>query len=438
MDSWAPLVRALGDLPREVLASPEGGHLGAVLVLFADPDGDGNLEMVYTRRRDDLTTHPGQIAFPGGRVEVGERVEQTAVREAVEEVGVDPRSVDVLGRLPAFYIPPSRFWLQPVVARWQPHPLVAEETEVAEILRVRLSALRDPAAWRVVRLPARGLSWAWQLDERHLLWGATAGVTATLLDMLDSRWHGGIDPSTLPAECEAQPWATPSQASPQPGPALLQGLAERPLETVPVRVRGGPVSVARGLVAGQAVAGAVTRMAARSSLTSILVLAGGGGDGAVGLFAAQRLREAGAAVHVVLDRTSDRLGPLAAEAVQLVSGGVSTFSGALPTTDLVIDALVGDGLTGALAGTARDIALALRHQVAPVLAVDVPTGLHPVEGAIGEFVPADVTVALGALTPALLAPGSGPFVGDLYLASLDRGDGLVRVARGAAVIRRHA
>lgn len=438
MDSWAPLVRALGDLPREALASPEGGHLGAVLVLFADPDGNGDFEIVYTRRRDDLSTHPGQISFPGGRVEPGETVEQTAVREAVEEIGVEPESVEVLGRLPAFYIPPSRYWLQPVVAWWQPHPLVAEEAEVAEILRVRLSALRDPGAWRVVRLPARGLSWAWQLDERHLLWGATAGVTATLLDMIDPQWHGGADPSTLPAGREAQPWAAPSQGSPTPGPALLHGLEERPLDTIPVRSQGGPTSTTRRVIAGQAVAAAVTRMEARSGPGSVLVLVGGGGDGAVGLLAAHRLRASGRQVHVVLDRAPDRLGQLAAEAMRPVSDVVSTFDGALPTADLVVDALVGDGLSGALTGTPRAMVLALRHQVSPVVAVDIPSGLHPVDGLIGEFVPADVTVALGALRPALLLPGLGPFVGDLYLASLERGNGLVRVTPGATVTRRHA
>ncbi|MGH3666107.1 MAG: NUDIX hydrolase, partial [Egibacteraceae bacterium] len=176
-------------------------------MLIADHGDDA--ELVYTRRRHDLRSHPDQVSFPGGRVDPGETIEQAAVREAVEEVTLRPDTVTLLGRLPALYIPPSRFWLQPVVAHWTaPHPLVAAEAEVAEVLSVPLSRLRDQDVWRTVRLSTSGWSWAWQLDERHLLWGATAVVTAELLALLDGQWHGGLDPADL-ADREVTPWRGP-------------------------------------------------------------------------------------------------------------------------------------------------------------------------------------------------------------------------------------
>lgn len=200
MDAWARIPGA-GD--REPPAFR--GRLGAALALLSDTAGD--IGLVYTRRREDLTNHPGQISFPGGRVEPGERVEEAAVREATEEIGLDPATVTVLGTLEAFYIPPSRFWLSTVVARWdRPHPLVPAEREVAEVLHVSSAMLVDPAAWRAVRLVARGgWSWAWQLDDRHLLWGATAIATAEVLDLCNPGWRRGVTAEDLAGTREVRP-----------------------------------------------------------------------------------------------------------------------------------------------------------------------------------------------------------------------------------------
>ena len=140
----------------------------------------------------------------------GESVEQAALREAAEEVALRDETVTLLGRLPARYIAPSRYWLVPVVARWlRPHRLQAAEAEVAEVLAVPLSLLCDPASWRTVRLPVSGWSWAWQLDDRHLLWGATAMVTAELLDLWLPRWSQGTIPADL-SDREVKPRRSPT------------------------------------------------------------------------------------------------------------------------------------------------------------------------------------------------------------------------------------
>lgn len=437
MDAWSHLARALGSVPRASLTSPEGGRFGAALVLLSDPDGVGDLEIVYTRRREDLSTHPGQISFPGGRVDPGETVEQAAVREAVEEVALDAGSLEILGRLPAFYIPPSRFWLQPVVARWRdPHPLAAAEDEVAEVLRVRVSTLREEGVWRVVRLSSAAQSWAWQLDERNLLWGATAIVTAELLGMIDPHWHGGAEPASLLPHREVRPWETPARTLPARR-YRVAGLPERPLDAVPNGGAGHarlPPSSRQVAAAGHAVLAAVDALdAPRRATQGVLVLAGAGGNGAVGLEVARRLDDRGVAVRVVLARPPDRLRPVAAEALAGVADRSVVFDGELPAAGAVVDALVGGGLSGPLRGDERDVVLALRHRDAPIVSVDLPSGLHPVEGLVGDCVPADVTVALTRPTRRLFLAGLAPLVGDLCVATHGaNGDGaLVRVVPDA-------
>lgn len=391
------LSRALHDLPAATLESPEVDRLGATLVLIEPTDRD-DATIVYTRRRDDMRSHPGQISFPGGRVDPGETVEQAAVREAHEEVALDPAAVELLGRLPAFYIPPSRFWLQAVLAHWvRPHPLVAAEAEVAAVLHVPLSRLRDPESWRCVRLSASGWSWAWDLEDGHLLWGATAILTEVVLGLLDPEWSNGMRPMDMP-DREVRPWEGEHRVVDRRQEARVPGLPEESSEDhatlAPVRTE---VTLQRIEPAAEAVVTATTAVAAGRA-GPIIVLVGPGGTGRVAEAVARLLSARG---HDVAE----------------VHAGEDTAD--LPRAAAIVDGLLGTGLKGRL----RDPALAMIHHLrlrsAPVISIDLPTGVDPVDGLVGDCVSADVTVAIGTTASGLLLPGLAPFVGDLYLARLE-------------------
>ena len=116
--------------PGEGITSRQGGVL---LLLYPH---QGQLYLVLTRRTEAMDNHKGQIALPGGHREGEESIEQTALREAQEELGVVPTAVKVLGTLTPLYIPPSNFCITPVVGwaekrpDWQP-----DDVEVAEVRR---------------------------------------------------------------------------------------------------------------------------------------------------------------------------------------------------------------------------------------------------------------------------------------------------------------
>lgn len=182
------LVRdALLRLPEAVARQlfPEPLIPAAVLVgLVARPDG---WEVLLTRRTDQLRDHPGQISFPGGRLEASDDGPvAAALREAREEVGIDAAFVDVIGHLPPHAVV-TGFAVSPVVAILRPgFALRPDPAEVAEIFSVPLEFLLDPANLiRSVRT-IRGLTvpvCAFQYGPHHI-WGATAHILNTLQETL--------------------------------------------------------------------------------------------------------------------------------------------------------------------------------------------------------------------------------------------------------------
>lgn len=152
--------------------------------------------VLLTQRTDHLTDHPGQISFPGGRVDPGDAdAAATALREAHEEIGLEERFVDVLGAMPT-YTTGTGFIVTPVVALVRPGFAVQPEPfEVAEVFEVPLAFLMNPANHRrhVIELDSGArefLSMPWQgVDEsgqprRYFIWGATAAMLRNLYRFL--------------------------------------------------------------------------------------------------------------------------------------------------------------------------------------------------------------------------------------------------------------
>jgi 8-oxo-dGTP pyrophosphatase MutT (NUDIX family) len=181
------------DSVRQALLTPKeagamdafGGTDAGVLVPIYDLDSRPGL--VFTERRADLRRHAGEISFPGGRPEPGEELLECALREAHEEVDLDPGEVEPLGALPP---------VSTIVTGYRIHPFVglihaeldlrANPGEVETVLHMRLDELL--AGYGMRRLVRRGvpIRTPTYLVGEHMIWGATARILGGLLERLGS------------------------------------------------------------------------------------------------------------------------------------------------------------------------------------------------------------------------------------------------------------
>ncbi|GAA1879832.1 hypothetical protein GCM10009687_55060 [Asanoa iriomotensis] len=195
------------------LPTPErAGRDSAVLVLLGEEE-DGGPDILMLQRAATLRNHAGQPAFPGGVADPGDAdPAATALREADEEVGLDPSSVTLLAELPRLWIPASDFLVTPVLAWWhRPHPVAPRDAaEVAHVARLPVAELAEPTNRLRLRHPSGWIGPAFEV-RGMLVWGFTAGVVSTLLDMAGwSRpWPqdriGELPPSTSPSATSADP-----------------------------------------------------------------------------------------------------------------------------------------------------------------------------------------------------------------------------------------
>jgi 8-oxo-dGTP pyrophosphatase MutT (NUDIX family) len=187
-DWWEPLATRAVATRRSDFSRwptpPVGGRRSAVLILLGEQPGSGP-DVLIVRRALTLRNHAGQPAFPGGAVEPTD-VDSvaTALREANEEVGLDPASTTIVATLPRLWIPVSGFIVTPVLAWWHaPHPVgPADPAEVADVRRLPVRDLADPANRVIVRHPSGFVGPAFDV-QGLLVWGFTAGVLTTLLDL---------------------------------------------------------------------------------------------------------------------------------------------------------------------------------------------------------------------------------------------------------------
>lgn len=184
LTALAEKVAGLGEGHMAKWAPPEGGgRASAVLILIAD--NDATPDVLLVQKAAMLRNHAGQPAFPGGAAEPGDvDLSATALREAAEEVGLDPAGVSVIATLPVLFLAPSGYVVTPILAYWHtPGPVsVTDPGEIASVARVPIADLVDPANRFQVRHPSGYTGPAFGVAGM-VVWGFTAGLLSMLLDL---------------------------------------------------------------------------------------------------------------------------------------------------------------------------------------------------------------------------------------------------------------
>ncbi len=167
------------------------GHSAAVLIPIVETAG--GLELLLTRRADHLKQHPGQISFPGGRIEPHDHsLVETALRETEEEIGLSRAETEVLGEIGSVYTI-TGFHVTPVIGLLQdPLELTPDPNEVAEVIMVPFSHLMNPAIYeRLEHRHETGLRTYYSTEyNNHRIWGVTAGIIVGLYEELQASHSG--------------------------------------------------------------------------------------------------------------------------------------------------------------------------------------------------------------------------------------------------------
>ena len=178
VDSFADV--AVSDLTAWAPPPDSDPRQSAVLMLFAE-DEHGPY-VLLTERSHGMRSHPGQVSFPGGKMDGQETPVEAALREAYEEIGLEPAGVDVLGALPTLWVPPSNVSVTPVIGWWSDHSEIGVKSadEVHAIHKATIKDLCDPR-WRIRVHSPRAPGFVmpgFLIGDNHdvILWGFTGGV----------------------------------------------------------------------------------------------------------------------------------------------------------------------------------------------------------------------------------------------------------------------
>ncbi|MCM8570721.1 CoA pyrophosphatase [Gramella jeungdoensis] len=182
----APLIR-IKELSEINIKDRNPQEAGVMAVFY--PDEDSLTRLVLILRKAYKGVHSNQIGFPGGRVEEEDRdLQDTALRETEEEVGIPQKEIQVVKKLSRLYIPPSNFWVQPFlgIVESTPH-MIPQESEVEEILKVKLTDFLDDrniisenlstSYARNIEVPAYKLN-------GYTVWGATGMMLSEIRELI--------------------------------------------------------------------------------------------------------------------------------------------------------------------------------------------------------------------------------------------------------------
>jgi 8-oxo-dGTP pyrophosphatase MutT (NUDIX family) len=180
------IIKILTMRERRAIEHPSFAHAAVLVPLF---NKEGNCHLLLTKRTDQVKHHKGEISFPGGMVDEDDLgLEDTALREAFEEIGLKESDVQIIGALDDI-VTVTEFIVTPFVGLFPyPYPFKTSPVEIAELIEVPLSFLLTEENFNereITRMGRKEIIYAYQYGG-HTIWGATARILKQFLDIISS------------------------------------------------------------------------------------------------------------------------------------------------------------------------------------------------------------------------------------------------------------